>query len=46
MTKGEREAATDAFRKARKAGLTPAVLHPLERPTLTELETQLDLAAH
>jgi len=46
MTKGDRKAATVAFQKARERGLTPAGLHPLERATLTELETQLDLAAH
>jgi tetratricopeptide (TPR) repeat protein len=46
MAKGDRKAAADALQEARKGGLTPAALHPLERPTLAELETQLDLAAH
>ncbi len=46
MTKGDRNAAKETFQNARKGGLTPASLHPLERPTLTELETQLDHAAH
>jgi cellulose synthase operon protein C len=45
MTKGDRKAATEALETARKRGLKPASLHPLERPTLTELETQLDVAA-
>ncbi|HEV7999990.1 MAG TPA: tetratricopeptide repeat protein, partial [Planctomycetaceae bacterium] len=46
LSKGDRKAATDALKEARKGGLTPASLHPLERPTLTELETQLELAGH
>lgn len=46
MSKGDRKAAAAAFEKARELGLKPASLHPLERATLTELETQLDVAAH
>jgi hypothetical protein len=41
MTKGDRDAATAAFKKAGERGLTPAALHPLERSTLTELEAAL-----
>ena len=46
LSKGDRKAATDAFQKAHERGLTSASLHPLERPTLTELEAQLNPASH
>jgi cellulose synthase operon protein C len=41
MNKGDRKGATEALQKAREHGLTPVSLHPLERSTLTELESQL-----
>jgi cellulose synthase operon protein C len=45
LMKGDRKAALAALQKAREGGLTPASLHALERSTLTELETQLEVPA-
>jgi cellulose synthase operon protein C len=45
MAKGDRKAAADSLKKARQLNLTSALLHPLERATLPELEAQLGAGA-